>query len=85
MTARIIAGADEIGLDLVTPRAETRRGGSVMLRLPDRLPAPAVLNHLRAAGVTADARRQILRLSPGVVTTEAGVERMLDSLRAATA
>ncbi|MGL5008869.1 MAG: aminotransferase class V-fold PLP-dependent enzyme [Paracoccaceae bacterium] len=85
MTARIIAGADEIGLELVTPRAEARRGGSVMLRLPDRLPAPAVLDRLRAAGVAADARSQILRLSPGVVTTEAGVDRMLDCLRTATA
>lgn len=83
MTARIIAAADDLGLDLITPRDEARRGGSVMLRLPDRLPAPAVLDRLRAAGIAADARSQILRLSPGIVTTEAGVARLVETLGAA--
>ena len=40
-------------LDLVTPRDETRRGGSVMIRLPDRLPAPAVLALTLVAAVAA--------------------------------
>lgn len=80
MTARIIAAADDIGLDLVTPRDEPQRGGSVMLRLPDRLPAPDVLARLRSAGIAADARSQVLRLSPGIVTTDDGVSHLIETL-----
>lgn len=80
MTARIIDAADAAGLDLITPRDAARRGGSVMLRLPERLPAPAMLDRLRAAGIAADARGQILRLSPGIVTTDAGVDRLTEAL-----
>lgn len=83
MTARLIATVDDLGLDLITPRDEARRGGSVMLRLPDRLPAPALVGTLRAAGIAADARSQVLRLSPGIVTTDDGVAQLSDALRAA--
>ncbi len=82
LTARIIEGADGIGLDLVTPRAEPRRGGSVMLRLPDAHPAEAVVARLRERGITADRRSRTLRLSPGAVTTEEGTERLLAALGA---
>ena len=80
LTALIIAGADEMGLPLLTPREEGRRGGSIMLRLPERLPAPQVVGALRVQGISADARSQTLRLSPGVMTTQAGTERMLQAL-----
>lgn len=79
LTARLIEMADALALPLVTPRAEAKRGGSVMLRLPDSLPAPEVVASLRAQGITTDHRSQTLRLSPGIVTTDAGV----DHLRAA--
>lgn len=69
ITAFLVEAADFLGLDLVTPREEARRGGSVMLRLPATHPAPAVIERLRAHGITADARGQVLRLSPGVMTT----------------
>lgn len=82
LTAKIIAGADSLGLPLVTPRDADKRGGSVMLRLPDRLPAADVVAALRAQGITTDHRSQTLRLSPGIVTTEAGVERLLGALGA---
>ena len=83
LSARIIEGLDGLGLPQVSPRDETERGGSVMLRLPDRVPAAGVLAGFRAAGVFADARGQVLRLSPGVMTTAAGVDRMLEVLGAA--
>lgn len=85
LTARIIDIADAMGLDLVTPRAETRRGGSVMIRLPERLPAAGLLDRLRSAGVAADARGQTMRLSPGAITTDEGVDLLADTLRAAVA
>jgi selenocysteine lyase/cysteine desulfurase len=80
LTARIMAGADAIGLPLLTPREVEKRGGSVMLRLPDHLPASAVVGALRRAGISADARSQTLRLSPGIMTTLAGTDHMLAEL-----
>lgn len=76
LTAQLIDMADALALPLVTPRQEAKRGGSVMLRLPDDLPAPQVVAALRAQGVTTDHRSQTLRLSPGIVTTETGVTKL---------
>lgn len=80
-TARIIIAADEMGLDLITPRAETARGGSVMLRLPNSHPAPQIVAALRSAGIATDGRGQILRTSPGPVTTDDGVQALVTALR----
>jgi selenocysteine lyase/cysteine desulfurase len=82
LTGRILQAAEEMGLDVATPRPEPRRGGSVMLRLPEEHPAPGIVASLRERGLTADARGQVLRLSPGVLTTEDGTERLLAVLRA---
>lgn len=82
ITARLIAAADEMDLPLLTPRAPEKRGGSVMLRLPDRLPAADAVARLRAQGITTDARSQTLRLSPGVMTTHSGTDRLLKALKA---
>jgi selenocysteine lyase/cysteine desulfurase len=80
LSARIETGVTALGLPLASPADPAARGGSVMLRLPDRWPAAGVLAALRAADLWADARSQTLRLSPGVMTTEAGVERLLEVL-----
>ena len=81
LSARIIEAADGFGLTLTSPRDPDKRGGSVMLRLPDHLPAAGVVAALRAQGITTDARSQTLRLSPGVMTTMAGVERLVQGLQ----
>jgi kynureninase len=78
LSAALIEGADALGLPLVSPRADAARGGSVMLRVPDGRDA---VTRLRAAGVRADARGTVLRLSPGEVTSMAGVEQALAALR----
>ena len=80
LTARIIAAADFLGLPLHSPRDEARRGGSVMLRLPEKHPAADVVAALRAHGITTDARGPVLRLSPGVMTTAAGTEKLIAAL-----
>jgi kynureninase len=80
LTARLIAGVQAMGLPMQTPLPEAQRGGSVMVRLPDSHAAPAVVAHLRSREVWTDARGQTLRLSPGVMTTAAGVERALETL-----
>ncbi|MDT8853958.1 aminotransferase class V-fold PLP-dependent enzyme [Paracoccaceae bacterium Fryx2] len=80
LTARVIEAADDLGLTLLTPRAPERRGGSLMLRLGTGADPQAVLAGLRAQGLFADARGQILRVSPGAVTTDAGITRLITAL-----
>ncbi len=80
LTAQLFQMADDLALPPVTPRDEARRGGSVMLRLPDCHPAAAVVATLRAQGITTDNRSQTLRLSPGIITTETGVARLHQAL-----
>lgn len=81
LASRIIAAADAIGLPLVSPREEERRGGSVMLRLPPSADTRAVIANLRAVGVYADCRGSTLRLSPGDLTTDAGVDQLFAQLK----
>ncbi len=76
LTDHLFDMAKDLNLPALTPRAESRRGGSVMLRLAERHPAAQVIASLRAKGIGADSRGQTLRLSPGVLTTEAGVSRL---------
>ena len=83
LTARLIEAADELKLDLVTPRDADKRGGSIMLRLPETLPAPEVLAALKKHGVFGDNRSQTLRFSPGFMTTAEGTERLVEGLRMA--
>ena len=80
LTARLIAAADALRLPLLTPRDPEKRGGSVMLRLPAKLPAAKVVADLRAIGITTDSRGQTLRLSPGTMTTHAGTDRLISAL-----
>lgn len=82
LTARIIDAADDIGLPLVTPRAEGQRGGSVMLRLADGQTAQTALQSLREADIHADVRGAALRLSPGFVTTADGTDELINALQA---
>lgn len=82
LTARLIEAADALRLPLLTPRDPDKRGGSIMLRLPDSHPAPQIVAALRAQGITTDARSQTLRLSPGNLTTLAGTETLIAALAA---
>ena len=82
LTALLIAAADQLGLDMVNPRSVAKRGGSVMVRLPDSVRAADVVSHLRGQGIYTDNRSQTLRLSPGAMTTQAGTERLIASLTA---
>jgi selenocysteine lyase/cysteine desulfurase len=80
LTGRIFAIADDLGLKPITPREASRRGGSVMIDLPSGQPGSEVVAVLRRRGVTADHRGQILRLSPGVITTVAGCDLLAEAL-----
>jgi selenocysteine lyase/cysteine desulfurase len=77
LSAALQDGLTDLALPLASPRDAAARGGSVMALLPESSPAPQVVAALRAAGIAADTRGQLLRLSPGVMTGEAGVDDLL--------
>ncbi|WP_254796988.1 aminotransferase class V-fold PLP-dependent enzyme [Sulfitobacter albidus] len=80
LTAQIIAQAQAAGMTLASPLAAEARGGSVMLRLGGEVDAPALVDRLRTHEIYTDARGQILRLSPGIVTELPDVERLFEVL-----
>ena len=80
-TARVIALADEFGLPVVSPRADSERAGIVVVEpLPDRLTAltAALFNH----GVSVTIRDGRVRLSPHAGTTEETIGMLRAALSA---
>jgi kynureninase len=74
-TARLIALADEHGLRLGSPREPARRGGTVVLDLPD---APGVCATLLAGNVLCDHRPGVgLRLAPHFYTRDDEVDEVM--------
>jgi selenocysteine lyase/cysteine desulfurase len=51
-----------------------------MLKVPASHEPRALIDSLRAAHLYADCRGTTLRLSPGIVTTQAAVDRLLCEL-----
>jgi selenocysteine lyase/cysteine desulfurase len=80
LTAKLIEAVDEMGLVMITPRGACKRGGSIMVELPQTHPAATIVAGLRAKGITTDARGQRLRMSPGNMTSMAGTERLIATL-----
>lgn len=80
-TARVLAVADEFGLDVVSPRSETERAGIVVIEpLPERMTAltAALFNH----GVSVTIRAGRVRLSPHAGTTEETIGMLRAALTA---
>lgn len=87
LTERLVAMAHNNGWALASPADPTKRGGSVMITLPEHGNPAEIITSLRAAELYADARGRTLRLSPGFVTTSDAVDaleaRLVSLLRAA--
>ena len=64
----IVARADALDLPVHSPREAAQRGGSVMLRFPDKPEAAAVVGALGVEGFSTDFRGSLVRLSPGNMT-----------------
>lgn len=75
---RVIERADRLGLALHSPRNPDRRGGAVMIRMPDKAEAAACVGALAVEGHSVDARGPILRMSPGFVTEARAVDAVFD-------
>ena len=68
LTQLAIELADERGFEVVSPRAEARRGGSIVLRVPE---FAAVHAELEARGILCDFRPDAgIRLGPHFFTTD---------------
>lgn len=81
LTGEVMAGAEDMGLTLASPSEDAKRGGSVMVQLPLQVDPKAVVDGLRDRAIHVDARGQIMRLSPGAVTTSDGVGRLFEALK----
>ena len=78
-TARLIAWADELGFRLVSPRASERRGGTVVLDVPN---AAAVCDALLRQEVLLDHRPGVgLRLAPHFYTRDEEVDEVMERVR----
>ncbi len=82
LTRRVIAEADGLGLEVLSPRADERRGGLVRLRIPGgRTRAEKVLHQLFEKDVVLDSRADTLRISPHFFNDEGDVERCFAELK----
>jgi kynureninase len=80
LTDHVIAGADEMGLPVRTPRDRAARGGVVNVGVGPR--AEEICHALLARGVCTDSRGEGLRVSPHFFNTEDDVDRLFRELRA---
>ncbi|MEA2487034.1 MAG: hypothetical protein QOF16_688 [Actinomycetota bacterium] len=82
LTSRVIDHIDEMGLELLTPRDENRRGGLVRVRIPGGTEAAEkVLHALFDRDVVVDRRGDALRISPHFFNDEPDIDRCFTELR----
>jgi kynureninase len=79
LTDQVIAGADEMGLPVRTPRDRAARGGVVNVGVGPR--TSEICHALLARGVCTDFRGDGLRVSPHFFNIEEDVDRLFRELR----
>jgi selenocysteine lyase/cysteine desulfurase len=77
LNERLIAGVDELGGTVVTPREPERRGALVCIASTD---APALVSALAADGVVTSERDGNLRVSAHAYNEESDIDAVLASL-----
>ena len=83
LTRRVIAGVDDLSLELLSSRDDARRGGLVRCRIPGgREKAENTLHRLFERNVVLDSRNDALRISPHFFNNEADVDRCFEELGA---
>lgn len=83
LSRRLIAGLDELGLELLSPRDDEKRGGLVRVRIPGGIDgAKRVLHELFERDVVVDSRGDALRISPHFFNNEDDIDACLRELRA---
>jgi selenocysteine lyase/cysteine desulfurase len=77
LNERLIAGVDDLGGTVVTPREASRRGALVCIRSTD---APALVAALAADGVVTSERDGNLRVSAHAYNTVEDIDTVLAAL-----
>jgi selenocysteine lyase/cysteine desulfurase len=77
LNERLIAGVDDLGGTVVTPRAAERRGALVCIRSTD---APALVSALGADGIVTSERDSNRRVSAPAYNTDADIDAVLAGL-----
>lgn len=86
LTRQIIERLSEMGLDLLSPEEDERRGGLVRFRVPGGVEgAKQVLRTLFERDVVLDQRGDALRVSPHFFNNEEDLEHAFNELRSAVA
>jgi selenocysteine lyase/cysteine desulfurase len=81
LTRGVIERADELGLELLSPRADDQRGGLVRVRVPGGPEgAKRILNALFDRDVVLDQRGDALRISPHFFNNEADLDAAFEVL-----
>jgi kynureninase len=81
LTRSIIRRADDLGMEVLSPREDDRRAGLVRLRVPGgREAAERVLHALFERDVVLDQRGDALRISPHFFNTEDDLDRCFSEL-----
>ncbi|HVF52046.1 MAG TPA: aminotransferase class V-fold PLP-dependent enzyme [Actinomycetota bacterium] len=81
LTAEIIGAAEGLGLELLSPKDPSDRGGLVRVRVPGgRAAAEDILHKLFEADVVLDQRGDALRISPHFFNTESDIDRAFEEL-----
>lgn len=82
LTARLIAWADDAGVEVITPSEPTRRGPLVVLRSVD---AATLVSRLAARGVIASSRDDGIRISFHGYNSQEDLDSVIASLEAESA
>jgi selenocysteine lyase/cysteine desulfurase len=77
---RLVAGLDPLGVRPVSPMSPNQRSSIVSFKLPN-LSNKEVIQKLGAQGIVASPRRDYVRVSPHLYTTEADIERFIAALK----
>lgn len=83
LSHQLLDVADAHGLQLLSPRNDEQRGGSIMVAIPPAIDAAQLQRQLLVHGLVTDTRGTCMRWSPGPVTRAAAIER-LDAALAST-
>ncbi len=82
LTARLIAGLEQLGYEVITPHAnDDERSGIVCFKpRSDQGSNTELTERLLAQGIVVAARSGIVRVSPHFYNTEGEIDRLLDAL-----
>ena len=84
LTAAVVECSDDLGLEVLSPRAPERRGGLIRVRVPaGPQGAERVLHALFERDVVVDRRGDALRISPHFFNSPDDIERCFSELRRA--